>query len=433
MISRYSRPAMLQIFSDQSRFDMWLAVEKAVLAALVSQGIAPAEAWTAIEPVVAVDVARVVEREALIHHDLAAFVDVVGEDAPGAAAWLHYGLTSSDVVDTALALQLQQAGMLIVESLRTLQRVVLRRAHEHRATLMLGRTHGMPAEPITFGTKLAGWWHGLQRDEARIVAALSDLAVGKLSGAVGLYSGVSPQIERVVLTQLGLDVDPSATQIVQRDRHAALLAALGIAASTLDRMATEIRHLQRSEVGEAAEPFGRLQKGSSAMPHKRNPIVSERICGLARVVRATVEVGMQNVALWHERDISHSSAERVVIPDAFLAYDYMLERMTWLVDGLVVDADQMWDNLLAQRGLVSSQAVLLALVEQGMARDEAYRVVQGAAHDVQAGTHDDFAGALAASPEASAALGDRMEELVDSMRLPAGVDEIFARLPRADA
>jgi adenylosuccinate lyase len=420
---------MKRVFEDQTRMNLWLAVEKAALAALVAEGVAPREAYEALEHVDTVDVAAVQEREAQIHHDLAAFVDVVGAAAPGSAAWLHYGLTSSDVVDTALALQIQQAGALLITQLREAQRAVLRRAHEHRDTPMLGRTHGMPAEAITFGVKLAGWWHQLQRDEQRIVAALSDVACGKLSGAVGTYTGVSEGVERRVLDALGLTPDPSATQIVQRDRHAALACALAVCAASLDRFATEIRHLQRADVAEASEPFGRGQKGSSAMPHKRNPIVSERICGLARVVRANAVVALENVALWHERDISHSSAERVTIPDSFLALDYMLERFTWLVDGLVVADQRMHANLSGQRGLVRSQGVLLALVEAGLARDDAYRMVQSAAARVHEGESPDLAAALTEDPGVVDLLGDRVGELAQADRVDGDIAAIFARLP----
>ena len=420
---------MQEVFSDQTRMNLWLAIEKAVLAALIAKGIAPREAYTDLDPVTTVDVQAVQQREAEIHHDLAAFVDVVSASAPGSAGWLHYGLTSSDVVDTALALQIQQAGAIVIAQLREAQRAVLHQAHSHRETAMLGRTHGMPAEAITFGVKLAGWYHQLVRDEQRIVTALSEIAVGKLSGAVGTYTGVSASIEKRVLAELGLARDVSATQIVQRDRHAALLCALAVCAATLERCATEIRHLQRAEVAEASEPFGRGQKGSSAMPHKRNPIVAERICGLARVVRANALVGMENVALWHERDISHSSAERVVIPDSFLALDYMLERFTWLMSGLVVDAERMRVNLEAQRGLVRSQGVLLALVERGMARDEAYRLVQGAAAAVHDGSESTLATALASSEPVRVLLADALESLTSETHVGGDIAAIFAELP----
>jgi adenylosuccinate lyase len=430
MIERYSRPAMAAAWSDQARMDMWLAVEKAALAALVADGVAPRSAYDALDVIDSVDVDAVQRREAQIHHDLAAFVDVLGDAAPGCAGWLHYGLTSSDVVDTGLALQIQQAGTLLVAQLKVARNAVLRRAHEHRATVMLGRTHGMPAEAITFGAKLAGWWHQLGRDEARLLEALAECAAGKLSGAVGTYTGVSQQVEATVLESLGLIRDPSATQIVQRDRHAALVAAMGICASSLDRFATEIRHLQHGDIAEVSEPFGSLQKGSSAMPHKRNPIVSERICGLARVVRSHVDVALSNIALWHERDISHSSAERVILPDAFLALDYMLERFTWLMDGLVVHAETMRANVDATHGLHTSQQALLALVESGLARDDAYRIVQVAAAAVHDGSEADLASALQAGPGAASIPDGLVERLAMLANEASGdIDTLFADLP----
>ncbi len=430
MIARYSRPEMASVFTDQSRMNRWLEIERAVLAALVDEGTAPKEALDALASVHSVDVAAVAAREAEIHHDLAAFVDVVGAAAPGSAAWLHYGLTSSDVVDTALALQLVEAGSILLAGLEAASAAVLDQAHQHRTTVMLGRTHGMPAEVITLGSKLVGWWHTLLRDHARVTAALDDIAVGKLSGAVGLYTGISSDLETRVLTALQLRVDPSATQVVQRDRHAALLSALAVCASNLDRFALEIRHLQRADVGEAAEPFGRGQKGSSAMPHKRNPIVAERICGLARVVRAYASVGLEDVALWHERDISHSSAERVVLPDAFLALDYMMDRFTWLMRGLVVNEARMRANIDRERGVVCSQRVLLAMVASGMARDTAYRHVQHAASCVADGSQQSFAAALGADPAVTACLSDeQLDELCNAHAVPGGVDDIFARVP----
>ena len=315
MIARYSRPAMAALFTDEARMGAWLRVERAALAALVAERIAPASALQAIDALDgAVDVAAVQAREAEIHHDLAAFVDVTAAAAPEAAGWLHYGLTSSDVVDTALAVQLGTAGDLILEGIAALRAAVLQRAHEHRDTPMLGRTHGMPAETITFGAKLAGWWHQLGRDERRVRSAVEQVRAGKLSGAVGMYSGVGVEVERRVLVELGLERDASATQVVQRDRHAEFIGALAILASSVDRIAVEVRHLQRADVAEASEPFARSQKGSSAMPHKRNPIVSEQVSGLARIMRSHVEVALQNIPLWHERDISHSSTERVACP-----------------------------------------------------------------------------------------------------------------------
>jgi adenylosuccinate lyase len=318
----------------------------------------------------------VAELERRTNHDVAAFVDAVAETLGGDGRWFHFGLTSSDVLDTALSLTVQEAGALALQGLDRAFRAVVRRAEEHRETLCMGRTHGVHAEPTTFGLKLAGWAFGLDRDRTRLERALSGMRVGKLSGAVGQYAAIDPEVERIACERLGLDPAPSSTQILQRDRHAELLATLGIVASSLDRFATEIRHLARTEVREVEEPFARGQKGSSAMPHKRNPITAERICGLARIVRANALVGLENVALWHERDISHSSAERIVLPDSFLAIDYMLDRFAWLVEGLVVRPERMLANVEAGNGLFFSQRLLSALVESGMSRDDAYRSVQ---------------------------------------------------------
>ncbi len=368
---------MAEIWSDEARLGRWLEVELAALDAWVSVGTVPAEAAAAIRAdAVAPSPERVAEIERETNHDVAAFVDEVAGSLGPEGRWFHYGLTSSDVVDTALSLAVQDAGRLLLVALDRAFGVVARRAEEHRGTATIGRTHGVHAEPTIFGLKLAGWAFGLDRDRARLVCALEGMRVGKLSGVVGTYSATSPEVERLACEQLGLEPAPSSTQILQRDRHAELLSALALVASSLDRFATEIRHLARTEVREVEEPFGRGQKGSSAMPHKRNPVTAERICGLARVVRANALVGFENVALWHERDISHSSAERVVLPDSFLAVDYMLDRFAWLVDGLVVRVERMRENVEATGGLYFSQRLLLALVESGLPRDEAYLLVQ---------------------------------------------------------
>jgi adenylosuccinate lyase len=318
----------------------------------------------------------VAELEATLHHDTAAFVDAVAETLGPDGRWFHHGLTSSDVVDTALALQVRQAGALLLDGVERAREAVTARALEHRATLCIGRTHGIHAEPTTFGLKLAGWSFELERSRERLREALEGMRVGKLSGAVGTYAATDPELERLACERLGLEPEPVSTQVLPRDRHAQLLEALALVAASIERFATEIRHLARTEVAEVAEPFGKGQKGSSAMPHKRNPVVAERLCGLARVVRANALVGLENVALWHERDISHSSAERVVIPDSFLALDYMLDRLTWLVEGLEVRPERMRRNLEATHGLFFSQRLLLALVESGLERDAAYRLVQ---------------------------------------------------------
>jgi adenylosuccinate lyase len=368
---------MAAVWSEEGKLARWLEVELAATDAWAELGVVPAEAARALrERAAAPAPERVAELEATLHHDTAAFVDAVAERLGEEARWFHYGLTSSDVVDTALSLQIQAAGRFVVEGLGRALAAVAARAEEHRLTICMGRTHGVHAEPTTFGLKLAGWAFELDRARERTARALEGLRVGKLSGAVGTYAATDPELERLACERLGLEPAPTSTQILQRDRHAELLAALAVAAGSLDAFALEIRHLARTEVREVQEPFGRGQKGSSAMPHKRNPVVAERICGLARVVRANALVGFENQPLWHERDISHSSAERVAIPDSFLALDYMLDRFVWLVEGLVVFPERMEENLWSSHGLFFSQRLLLALVEAGLPRDDAYRLVQ---------------------------------------------------------
>jgi adenylosuccinate lyase len=368
---------MASIWSDEGKLRAWLEVELAATAAWAELGAVPTEAARAIaETATPPSHDRVVELEATLHHDTAAFVDAVAEQLGEDGRWFHYGLTSSDVVDTALALQIRRAGALVLDGVDRALATVVARAEQHRMTLQMGRTHGVHAEPTTFGLKLAGWAFELDRNRHRLSRALEGMRVGKLSGAVGTYAATDPELERIACERLGLEPAPASTQILQRDRHAELLTALAVLASSLDKFALEIRHLARTEVAEVQEPFGRGQKGSSAMPHKRNPVVAERICGLARVVRGAALVGLENVALWHERDISHSSAERVVIPDAFLAVDYMLDRFAWLIEGLVVREERMRRNLETSHYLFFSQRVLLALVESGLSRDDAYRLVQ---------------------------------------------------------
>jgi adenylosuccinate lyase len=377
VIARYARPAMAQIWSDEARLARMLEVELAALDAWAVLGIVPTEVAERIRARARPPrPERVAELERVTNHDVAAFVDAVAETLGDDGRWFHFGLTSSDVLDTALSLAAQDAGTLVLDGLERAFRAVVARAEEHRLTLCIGRTHGIHAEPTTFGLKLAGWAFAIDRDRLRVEHALAGLRVGKLSGAVGQYAAIDPEVERIACERLGLEPAPSSTQILQRDRHAELLSALALAASSLDRFATEIRHLARTEVREVEEPFSSGQKGSSAMPHKRNPITAERICGLARVVRANALVGLENVTLWHERDISHSSAERVVFPDSFLALDYMLDRFAWLAERLVVRPERMRTNVDASYGLFFSQRLLLALVEHGLQRDEAYRLVQ---------------------------------------------------------
>ena len=368
---------MARIWSDEARLARMLEVELAALDGWASVGVIPADAVERIHRnAVAPSPERVAELERETNHDVAAFVDAVASTLGEDGRWFHFGLTSSDVLDTALSLMLQEAGAGILAGIDRAFDVVVARAEEHRETICMGRTHGVHAEPTTFGLKLAGWAFALDRDRERVTRAIDGVRVGKLSGAVGQYAAIDPEVERIACERVGLEPAPSSTQILQRDRHAEVLSALALAASSLDRFATEIRHLARTEVREVEEPFGRGQKGSSAMPHKRNPITAERICGLARVVRANATVGLENVALWHERDISHSSAERIVVPDSFLALDYALDRFAWLVEGLVVRPERMRGNLESSHGLFFSQRLLLALVESGLGRDEAYRLVQ---------------------------------------------------------
>ena len=368
---------MNRIWSEEGRLARWFEVELAALDGWVEVGAVPAADVSVIRERAHVPTPeRVAEIEQTTDHDLAAFVDAVAEQLGPEGRWVHYGLTSSDVVDTSLALQIRDAGELILHGVEAALGAVVRRAVEHRRTVCIGRSHGIHAEPTTFGWKLAGWAFELDRARIRLEHALGSCRVGQLSGTVGTYAAIDPEVERIACERLGLDPDPVSTQVIARDRHAELLSALALCATSLDRFATEIRHLARTEVREVEEPFAAGMKGSSAMPHKRNPKVAERISGLARIVRASAIVGLENMPLWHERDISHSSAERIVIPDAFLALDYMLDKFTWIVDGLVVYPDRMERNLWASHGLFFSHRLLLALVESGLERDEAYKLVQ---------------------------------------------------------
>ncbi|MHB8509138.1 MAG: adenylosuccinate lyase [Candidatus Dormibacteria bacterium] len=378
MIPRYAHPAVSAVWTPKSRFDRWLRIE--VLAC---------EAWTELGVIPEADLAKIrnasyvlerideIERE--VGHDVIAFVTAMGETLGEESRWVHLGLTSSDVLDTCLATQLVDSADILLEELDRLTGAVTRRAIEHRDTVAVGRSHGIIAEPVTFGFKLAGYVAELQRDRGRLLTARDEVAVGQVSGPVGTHSSVDPRVEEYVCRQLGLRPDPAATQVIARDRHAAFMYALVMTAGTLERLATEIRHLMRTEVAEAREPFSATQKGSSAMPHKRNPIITERICGLARVIRGHLVTALENTALWHERDISHSSAERVIFPDACELLGFLLTEATRMIDGLVVDEARMKANLFAGGGIVFSQRVLLALVQRGMSRESAYRVVQAAA------------------------------------------------------
>jgi adenylosuccinate lyase len=376
VIERYTRPELGAVWSEQRKLDTWLQVELAVVDALAEEGLVPEEDAAQVRERAAFTVEAVHEREQVTDHDVAAFVDVVAQSVGEAGRWVHHGLTSSDVLDTALGLQLSQAGLILAAGAVDYRDALVRRAREHAATLCVGRTHGIHAEPTTFGVKLAGFAFEAQRNFVRLERAVEGVSVGALSGAVGTYSANGPEIETAVLTRLGLGREDVSTQVVPRDRHAELLEAIALAGAGLERFATEIRHLQRTEVREVEEPFRAGQKGSSAMPHKRNPITTERITGLARVLRGYAQAGLENVALWHERDISHSGAERVILPDATILLDYMQHLAIRVVRGLVVHADRMRANLDITHGALFSQRALLALVERGYARDEAYRIVQ---------------------------------------------------------
>jgi len=379
VIPRYTLPEMGAVWEERAKFRHWLRIEVLAAEAWSKLGVVPESEMAAIaELATEVDPSRVEELEETLQHDVVAFLTALGEKVGPASRWIHFGMTSSDLLDTALALQLRESADLLLAKTDALLAVLKRRALEFRDTVTVGRTHGIHAEPTTFGLKLAVWAFEIARDKERLERARDAVSVGKIAGPVGTYASVDPFVEQYVCEQLGLKPAEAATQVIQRDRHAEYLTACAITASTLEKIATEIRHLQRTEVREAEEPFREGQKGSSSMPHKRNPIMTERICGLARVVRAAVVPGLENVALWHERDISHSSAERVFLPDASIALDYILHLTTNVIDGMRVYPERMLDNLNASGGLVYSQAVLLALVDAGCSREEAYGIVQSA-------------------------------------------------------
>ena len=380
MIERYTRPEMGAVWSEQRKLESWLQVELAVVEAMSDEGVVPEEDAATIRDQASFTVEAVKERERVTDHDVAAFVDVVANSVGEPGRWVHHGLTSSDVLDTALALQLSQAGLMLVGGACDFRDALVRRAREHSGTVCVGRTHGVHAEPTTFGVKLAGFAFEAHRNVRRLERAAEGVSVGALSGAVGTYAANGPEIEAAVLRRLGLGREDVSTQVVPRDRHAELLQAIALAGAGLERFATEIRHLQRTEVREVEEPFrAGAQKGSSAMPHKRNPIVSERISGIARLLRGYAQAGLEDVALWHERDISHSAVERVALPDATILLDYAQHLAARVVDGMTVHAERMRANLEATHGALYSQRALLALVEAGRPRDDAYRIVQDAA------------------------------------------------------
>ncbi len=430
MIARYTRPAMGKIWSDENKYRCWLTVETAASQALASFGLVPQSAANIIRDKGNFTVDRINEIEAEVRHDVIAFTTTVAEhiNDTEASRWLHYGLTSTDVVDTAQSLQLLEASAIIRAGIVALSETLKRRAIEFKHTPIIGRTHGVHAEPTTFGLKLLLWYSEMQRNLTRFDAAAEDLRVGKLSGAVGTFGHLKPEHEEAICNALGLKPVAVATQVVQRDRHAAYVSALAILCSTLDKMATEVRHLQRTEVREAEEFFSEKQKGSSAMPHKRNPITSEQISGLARVVRANVQTAFENIALWHERDISHSSAERVILPDSTILADYLLAKTENLIAKLLVYPARMLKNLESTGGLIFSGQLLLDLAESGMSREDAYRLVQS--HAMNSWKNDlVFRDEVAKVPEITARLSpEKLAHAFDYHRQLANVDAIFHRV-----
>ena len=428
MISRYTRPEMGRIWHEENKFRCWLQVETAASLTLADAGIVPASAAKAIAERGDFDLKRIHEVEAEVKHDVIAFTTAVAEKVGPEARWLHYGLTSNDVVDTAQALQVKEASKIILQDLQHLKDVLHRRAHEFKHTPMIGRTHGIHAEPATFGLKLATWYAEVVRDIARFERAAEEMRVGKLSGAVGTFAHLEPEMEEKICRRLGLEPAPISSQVIQRDRHAYYVATLAVITATLDKIATEIRHLQRTEVREAEEFFSEKQKGSSAMPHKRNPITCEQICGLARVVRANAQAAFENVALWHERDISHSSVERVILPDSTILADYLLQKTTNLLETLLVYPQRMMKNLESTGGLVFSGQLLLDLAEHGMSREDAYRLVQK--HAMRAWKEElVFRDLVMNDPEITDRVPpQQIERAFDLKRQLRNVDKIFARV-----
>jgi adenylosuccinate lyase len=428
MIARYTHPEMGRIWSDQRRYETWLLVETAAAEAMAAAGIVPPEAARDIRERGAFDIARIEEIEQTTQHDVIAFTTAVAEHVGPSARWMHFGMTSSDVIDTAQALQMREACDVILKDLEGLGEAIRERAFEHRRTPMIGRTHGVHAEPMTLGLKLALWYAEVGRAIARVRRARETVSVGKLSGAVGTFAHLPPAIEADVCRRLGLEPAPVASQVIQRDRHAELLAALAIAAASLEKFALEIRGLQKTEIGEVEEPFAKGQKGSSAMPHKRNPIGCEQVVGLARLIRGNAHAAMENVALWHERDISHSSVERVILPDSFIALDHMLRRFTRIVRGMVVHADRMRENLDRSRGVVFSGTVLLELATRGVSRERAYELVQRNAMR-SFDERRDFKGLLLADADVIAVLpAADIERAFDLDEQLKHVDHIFDRV-----
>ena len=433
MIARYTRPEMGRIWSEENKYRQWLEVELATAEALAEIGEVPKEAARELRLHAAFDVARLQEIEREVRHDIVAFTTAVAESMataghPDASRWFHFGLTSNDVVDTAQALQLRAASEVILKGINSLSDVLKKRAFEFKDTVQIGRTHGIHAEPITFGLKLALWYDEMRRNLTRFSTAAEGMRVGKISGAVGTFGHIGPQAEERICERLGLRPAPIASQVISRDRHAEYVSSLALIAATLEKIALEVRHLQRTEVREAEEPFSEGQKGSSSMPHKRNPVVSEQICGLARVVRANAQAAFENVALWHERDISHSSVERIILPDSTTLVDYLLSKTEWLVSGLRVNAQRMKSNLELTRGLVFSGQLLLDLAAAGMLREEAYRIVQS--HAMRAWETDgDFQLAASTDPAITKYLKpQQLSESFNVSRQLQNIDHIFHRV-----
>ena len=427
MIDRYSRPAMKRVWSDENKYQKWLQVALAVCEAWAEEGVVPQEDMDRLRKA-QYDHQRMMEIFETTRHDVTAFLTSITESLGSEGRWLHLGLTSSDMVDTALGLQLTEAGVLLLQDLDAAVEALREQALKHKDTIMMGRTHGVHAEPLTFGLKLALWWEELRRQRARLVDALGSVRVGKVSGAVGTHATVPPSVEDRVCRRLGLEKTLVSNQVVQRDRHAHLVLTLALIAASLEKFATEIRSLQRTEVHEVEEPFGEGQTGSSSMPHKRNPELSERICGLSRLIRGHSVTALENVALWGERDISHSSAERIIFPDSCLALDYILGIFTRIIRDLRVFPDRMWANLESSRGLIFSQQVLLALVDRGLPREDAYQIVQRNAA-LSWDRNEDFRVLVKSDEEALAHLSSQeLHEIFDYGYYTRYVDEIYRRL-----
>lgn len=429
MIERYTRPRMGHLWSDEAKFQTWLDVEIAVCEAMAELGQIPEAALLEIKQKAKFDVARIKQIEEEVKHDVIAFITNVSENIGDSARYVHVGLTSSDVVDTALALQLKQAGEILQEELAQLHDAILELAVRHRHTAMIGRSHGIHAEPMTFGYKMLGWLEEVKRHQVRLDSAIEQMSVGQMSGAVGTYSNIDPEVERLACKYLRLRPEPISTQVVPRDRHAHFMFVLGLIASGLERFAIEIRHLQRTDVLEVEEPFSHGQKGSSAMPHKRNPVGCENITGLARVVRSNVIAAMENIPLWHERDISHSSVDRIILPDSTILLDYMLARFTRIVKSLVVYPENMRRNMDKYGGVIFSQAVLLKLVEKGLARTDAYAIVQDIAMKAWNTETGNFAEGLFADSRVKAVLTEQeVQDCLNADTYLRNLDSVYARL-----